>query len=976
MPAATADVARALRERFLADLDATVAWYHREMPAYYLKVTTPAEQIRHLEVIHALLRQQEARLTMIDDADAGKLLFFGRPGTHLLLEVIATLGDRPFNRVELHTSADRRLYVHAVAYRPQPAPAEVDLAAHREEIVAACCDGSGPCVPRDLVLRYLDAVDQAYLARSGVDRVVRHVRAWAGLAGGADVHVEIGSLPDIGTRILVAVAGCTPNRALLHLARVVKRHGLHLRRGYVDRVPAPDGPGDVVISSIYVADAEDRPLADGDAQAVAADLEALRRPYADGIADLYAAGTYTLAQLELLRAAIGFAGQVLASEHPFLDIAEAGEEAIAADPAFGRALFDLLSLRFAPHGAGDAAAFDRLHAELLARARASEPLARAVVFEAMLAFVAAVRLTNLWRPGRAGCAFRLDPAVLPETRFPQRPYGVFAFSAPAGRGFHVRFRASARGGLRLLLPRNAGQWQRARDGLLKEVYDLAWAQQLKNKDIPEGGSKCIALIEPGGDADAMVRQLVDALLDCILPPEQVPEVVGPHRAPREGDLIFLGPDENMTPARIVWVAERARVRGLPHAATLMSSKPGTGINHKEYGVTSEGLFRWILLVLPLIGLGGDRPYTVKMTGGPDGDLGGNLLRILRREHAARCRVVAISDGTGLAEDPAGLDWDELVRLADAGQGIAAYAPARLRSTEGRVLAVSDAASERARNTLHERVRADLFVPCGGRPYTINEGNWRAFLQADGTPSARGMVEGANIFVTAKARQALEDAGLLVIKDSSANKGGVICSSYEVLAGLVLSDEEFLAVKPRYVAEVLDLLRARADAEGRALLAAWQRRSRAVRLSELSQQISEEINRVSGLFEPVIAAHLDDAAFAAAWRRHLHRHCPPLLVERWADRLDARIPRAHRVAILAKRLASGMVYREGLTWCRGYVTADRTWEVLSTWLEAEDKVAVVLDAVRRLGVPDQDALMRMISAGSQRELVRERLGGEY
>jgi hypothetical protein len=173
-----------------------------------------------------------------------------------------------------------------------------------------------------------------------------------------------------------------------------------------------------------------------------------------------------------------------------------------------------------------------------------------------------------------------------------------------------------------------------------------------------------------------------------------------------------------------------------------------------------------------------------------------------------------------------------------------------------------------------------------------------------------------------------------------------------------------------------LLRARADAEGRALIAAWKRRNHTVRLSDLSQQISDEINRVSGLLEPEIEAHLDDEAFASAWTRHLHRHCPPVLVEQFPERLAVRIPRAHRVAILAKRLASLMVYREGLTWVRTYLTAGRVWQVLSTWLDAEEKVARAVAAVQKLGLPDGDELSRIISAGSQRELVRERLGQEF
>ncbi|MBA2482768.1 MAG: amino acid dehydrogenase, partial [Planctomycetes bacterium] len=393
---------------------------------------------------------------------------------------------------------------------------------------------------------------------------------------------------------------------------------------------------------------------------------------------------------------------------------------------------------------------------------------------------------------------------------------------------------------------------------------------------------------------------------------------------------------------------------------------------------SEGIFRWISLLLPIVGIGDKQPYTVKITGGPDGDVGGNLLKVLKREHGARARVLAIADGTGCAYDPKGLDWRELMRLVDQSLGIARFDPARLSSQTGgaKVVQASDKAGEAVRNTLHNTVVADLFVPCGGRPYTINDENWQQFLTADGKPSARAMVEGANIFLTPAARRHLEDAGLVVIKDSSANKGGVICSSYEVLAGLVLSDDEFIALKPRYVTEVLQLIRDRATDESRALIAAWQRRGHAVRLSELSQQLSEEINRVSGLIEAPIAAHLDDRAMEPTWRRHLDAHCPPCLVERYRDRLIERIPRPHRVAILSKRLASRMVYKEGLTWCRSYVTDSRQWDTLSTYLAAETQMRAVCDRLDELDLPGGVDLIKVIAAGAQRELVRRKLGQEF
>ena len=46
-----------------------------------------------------------------------------------------------------------------------------------------------------------------------------------------------------------------------------------------------------------------------------------------------------------------------------------------------------------------------------------------------------------------------------------------------------------------------------------------------------------------------------------------------------------------------------------------------------------------------------------------------------------------------------------------------------------------------------------------------------------------------MFFTQDARLLLEKAGVVLYKDSSANKGGVTSSSLEVLAALSLTDEE-------------------------------------------------------------------------------------------------------------------------------------------------------------------------------------------
>ena len=58
----------------------------------------------------------------------------------------------------------------------------------------------------------------------------------------------------------------------------------------------------------------------------------------------------------------------------------------------------------------------------------------------------------------------------------------------------------------------------------------------------------------------------------------------------------------------------------------MSSKPDAGVNHKEFGVTSEGVHVFLEAALRDT-LGVDPkvdPFTVKLTGGPDGDVAGRV----------------------------------------------------------------------------------------------------------------------------------------------------------------------------------------------------------------------------------------------------------------------------------------------------------------------------------------------------------------
>jgi glutamate dehydrogenase len=164
-------------------------------------------------------------------------------------------------------------------------------------------------------------------------------------------------------------------------------------------------------------------------------------------------------------------------------------------------------------------------------------------------------------------------------------------------------------------------------------------------------------------------------------------------------------------------------------------------------------------------------------------------------------ILAIIDGSGVLYDPEGINRKELKRLAKARLTVENFNSALL-SANGFLVRISENTRKlpdgevvpnglEFRNTFHldPRFNADLFVPCGGRPSSVNINNWERFLDEKGNPRFKYIVEGANLFITQEARLRLEEKGVIIFKDASANKGGVTSSSMEVLASLSLSDEE-------------------------------------------------------------------------------------------------------------------------------------------------------------------------------------------
>jgi glutamate dehydrogenase len=102
---------------------------------------------------------------------------------------------------------------------------------------------------------------------------------------------------------------------------------------------------------------------------------------------------------------------------------------------------------------------------------------------------------------------------------------------------------------------------------------------------------------------------------------------------------------------------------------------------------------------------------------------------------------------------------QLLRLVHASLAISEFDQTKL-GPNGIVHLADNEEGIKARNSMHNRLVADAFVPAGGRPSTIDMSNYRNFLLPDGSPSSRLIVEGANLFITGEARKALYDEAAL------------------------------------------------------------------------------------------------------------------------------------------------------------------------------------------------------------------------
>lgn len=205
---------------------------------------------------------------------------------------------------------------------------------------------------------------------------------------------------------------------------------------------------------------------------------------------------------------------------------------------------------------------------------------------------------------------------------------------------------------------------------------------------------------------------------------------------------------------------------------------------------------------------------------------------------------------------------------------------------------------------------------------------------------------ANLFVTQSARLQLEKKGVILFRDSSANKGGVTSSSLEVLAGMSLSDEQFLSLMTSppgeesfsdfyldYTRDIQNLIMANGTSEFQTIWAEHERSGRPYTLisNDLSQSLIKLQNELeeSTLFDDEqlrkagTCRDRRDArekegtpstdGFWPLLRLVMARAIPKtLLNEVGLETIMRRLPPAYCHSVFAAWLASRFTYQYGIT----------------------------------------------------------------
>jgi len=950
-----------------------LTWLRENMhPYFFLSMDNEKDAVATLAFDLEELKNNH-QLVLADRDETLILACLGRPGSRY--DMLRSVQDRDISAADFSDSkaplpgTDRFVEVQKFDFnrKKHQEISQAESLVIPEEIsrpIIASLQKYYPDFNHDKFARMLQVLwlnNESYVVDSSPRRVAKLLWLYQQTAKHDGIFLDL-EIPEANealeneSRIFFGVGNPPEDRFLIQVMEVFKRLEISVERAY--GLTISNGIHPYFLSTFYVTAPDGKQLVKNsplyhllheelfNTQVLRFDSQTYQYMVPTGLAG----GT----DASLLAAMIGFCHTNMAHNHPDSYDLEGVMRAFHNQPDISLQLVKLFRVRFDPQQQQRQEEYSKILAEteqLIKEYNTGRRFLdqfRRSIFNCALVFIRNTLKTNFFVLEKHALAFRLDPVYLEQigTDFtsdlpPERPFRITYFYSRCGSGYHIGFSDIARGGWRTLITQGRDDYVTAANSVFKENYVLAHTQHLKNKDIYEGGSKMVAVLDAGGtlDKELLIPRLyklqygfINAFLDIFVTEDghaKDPSVIDYYG---EDEPIELGPDENMHDSMVELVARLATRRGYLLGAGIMSSKK-FGINHKEFAVTSTGVVRFAEVAMQKLGIDMHKDsFSVKLTGGPNGDVAGNAMELML-ERCPKVKISLIIDGTGALYDPQGADHQVLSQIV-LNDDLEAFDPQALhpggfilyrnqirqdglRRLFKKVISTKTGLDEqwitndefyREYNRLIFTVKTDLFIPAGGRPETIDKQNYNHFFDQDGVPQAKIIVEGANSFITPEARVGLQQQGVVILRDASANKCGVISSSYEIIANLMLTEEEFLQNKSRYVADVVDILNRRAEDEAELIFRMVQNSRVPLLYTEASAEISLKINNhYSRLFE----FFQDNPGFCdkPLYRKAIIAHLPRILGEdgHFRHRIE-QLPKKIKYAILASEIASSLVYK--------------------------------------------------------------------
>ncbi|MFH1592693.1 MAG: Glu/Leu/Phe/Val dehydrogenase [Candidatus Woesearchaeota archaeon] len=268
----------------------------------------------------------------------------------------------------------------------------------------------------------------------------------------------------------------------------------------------------------------------------------------------------------------------------------------------------------------------------------------------------------------------------------------------------------------------------------EEVFRLARTMTWKNAlaDLPFGGAKSGIIADSKKIDREKKKTIVEAFAEGL-------KVVSPSQ-------YIAAPDMNMAEEEMKWYAEK---NGDMKSCTGKPKDLG-GLPH-ELGSTGFGVYHSLLVAAPYAGLDIDKA-TVAIEG--FGNVGWFVAKFLK-EH--KCKLVAVSDSSGVIYNKKGLDFKKLAKVKKEKGKVTAYG-------EGEVMPSNDILD----------VDADILVTAAIPDLVKGSDVDRLKFKM--------IVEGSNIPMIEAVERECFKKGILMVPDFLANAGGVISSYVEYTGG--------------------------------------------------------------------------------------------------------------------------------------------------------------------------------------------------